>query len=190
MHGTFIKPCCAELHFAVSASCACPAPLSSALRIALCSCLCAFTHCRSFYCTYTLSYLQLAPESRQILALTLIIPLAEISSVFPFAFVYKGQILRVSVVTEYFQVIVKDCIQATSVRVLWPHAKVRTLPLPSVLSFPDNCHTCHPGFKHKYMAMRVWEHHSVRGMYVNILVYPLTCKNHLAPEEWNTQPFD
>lgn len=108
MQGTFIKPCCAELHFAVSASCACPAPLSSALRIALCSCLCAFTHCRSFYCTHAFSYLQLVPESRQISVLTLIIPLAEISSVFPFVFVYKGQILIVSVVPEYFQFIVKN----------------------------------------------------------------------------------
>lgn len=31
MHDTFIKPCCAELHFAVSLFCARSAPLSSAL---------------------------------------------------------------------------------------------------------------------------------------------------------------
>lgn len=99
---TFIKPCSTEPDFAVSPSCVCPAPLCSALWIVLCSCLCAFTHCRSFYCTHALSHLQLAPESRQISILTLIISSAEISSVFPFAFVYKGQILIVSVATDYF----------------------------------------------------------------------------------------
>lgn len=126
---TFIKPCSTEPDFAVSPSCARPSPLCSALRIALCLCLCAFTHCRSFYCTHALSHLQLAPESRQISILTLIMPSAEISSVFPFDLCLQRS--NPDSVSSYWIFLIHHerlCIQAFAVRVEWLHWKVRTLP--------------------------------------------------------------